>query len=73
MLRSLSLIIAALIAAPVLTVNADARPQKAVRNHAPPVKDCTRINGRSGYYGNPWCTPSQQRAWDRATSRRGRR
>jgi hypothetical protein len=30
-----------------------------------PVKDCTRINGRSGYYGNPWCTPAEQERWDR--------
>lgn len=27
-------------------------------------KDCTRYNGRWGYYGNPWCTPAEQRAFD---------
>lgn len=37
---------------------------------APVVKDCARINGRFGYYGNPWCTQAEQDAWDRATSRR---
>jgi hypothetical protein len=30
----------------------------------PPPKDCTRYNGRIGYYANPWCTPAEQRAWD---------
>ncbi|HRY07642.1 MAG TPA: hypothetical protein P5114_11020 [Hyphomicrobiaceae bacterium] len=30
----------------------------------PPRKDCTRINGRWGYYGNPWCSPAEQRAFD---------
>jgi hypothetical protein len=29
------------------------------------VKDCTKINGRWGYYGNPWCTPSEQARFDR--------
>jgi hypothetical protein len=36
----------------------------------PPLKDCTRFNGRIGYYGNPWCTEAEQRAWDLATERR---
>jgi hypothetical protein len=31
----------------------------------PPVKDCTRVNGRVGYYANPWCTPAEQERWDR--------
>lgn len=39
------------------------------RHHAAP-KDCTRFNGRWGYYGNPWCTPAQQRAFDRWDARR---
>ena len=30
-----------------------------------PLKDCTRVNGRFGYYGNPWCTPAEQRRFDR--------
>lgn len=33
-------------------------------------KDCTRINGRMGYYGNPWCTPAEQDRWDRYEARR---
>jgi hypothetical protein len=45
--------------------------RKSARTAQPlPVKDCTRINGRSGYYGNPWCTPAEQLAWDRAEARR---
>ena len=31
----------------------------------PPLKDCTRLNGKGGYYGNPWCTPAEQLRWDR--------
>jgi len=34
------------------------------------VKDCTRFNGRWGYYGNPWCTPEEQARWDRWSSRK---
>ena len=30
-----------------------------------PPKDCTKLNGRNGYYGNPWCTEAEQRQWDR--------
>jgi hypothetical protein len=30
-----------------------------------PVKDCTRFNGRFGYYDNPWCTPAEQARFDR--------
>lgn len=33
-------------------------------------KDCTRYNGRWGYYGNPWCTPAEQRAFDIWDARR---
>jgi len=35
-----------------------------------PIKDCTRINGKYGYYGNPWCTPAEQARWDRWSARR---
>lgn len=35
-----------------------------------PLKDCTRINSRYGYYGNPWCTPVEQARWDRWDARR---
>lgn len=37
-----------------------------------PVKDCTRIVGRYGFYGNPWCSPAEQRAFDRWETRRRR-
>jgi hypothetical protein len=36
----------------------------------PPPKDCTRINGRYGYYANFWCSESEQRAWDLWEARR---
>jgi len=29
-----------------------------------PARDCTRFNGRYGYYGNLWCDERQQRQWD---------
>jgi len=35
-----------------------------------PLKECTRINGRYGYYGNPWCSRSEQLRWDRWEARR---
>jgi hypothetical protein len=54
----------------VLAAPADAARRKSTRTWQPaPMKDCTRINGRWGYYGNPWCTKAEQDAWDRATSR----
>lgn len=37
---------------------------------AQPIKDCTRLNARMGYYGNPWCTPAEQARWDRYEARR---
>ena len=60
-----------LLAATALLANpADAAKRKGVRAwQQAPLKDCTRINGRWGYYGNPWCTKAEQDAWDRATSR----
>lgn len=47
-----------------------AAPQQAA--DVRPVKDCTRHNGRVGYYGNPWCTPAEQARWDRWEARRVR-
>ncbi len=35
-----------------------------------PAKDCTRVNGRYGYDGNPWCKVLEQLRWDRWTARR---
>jgi hypothetical protein len=44
---------------------------KARRAYADaPVRDCTRLNGRWGYYGNPWCSPTEQLRWDRWDARR---
>ncbi len=53
---------------------ADVTTAKGYRAHkgkegAAPVKDCTRINGRFGYYGNPWCTPAEQARWDAWSAR----
>lgn len=57
--------------AAVLALPAEAGKRKSARTWQPaPVKDCTRLNGRFGYYGNPWCTKAEQDAWDRATSKR---
>jgi hypothetical protein len=39
-------------------------------HHAAPLKDCTRFNGRWGYYGNPWCTQAEQRRFDRWEAKR---
>jgi hypothetical protein len=52
--------------------SSEAGGRKTARPLPLPMKDCTRVNGRFGYYGNPWCTPAEQRAWDRATSRPAR-
>ena len=35
-----------------------------------PVRDCTRINGRYGYYGNPWCSAREQARFDRWSASR---
>lgn len=42
-----------------------ASPARTRQLAAAPPKDCTRFNGRFGYYGNPWCTPAEQERWDR--------
>lgn len=68
MLRMLTCI--ALLLAMTFAVPTRAGARKAVRPAPPPLKDCTRLNGRFGYYGNPWCTPAEQNAWDRAEARR---
>jgi hypothetical protein len=63
---ALVIILAAMAASPSFA------DRKSVRTAQPPppLKDCTRVNGRSGYYGNMWCTPAEQQAWDRAEARR---
>jgi hypothetical protein len=42
-----------------------AHGSKRVNVREAPIKDCTRYNGRWGYYGNPWCTLAEQDRWDR--------
>lgn len=37
---------------------------------ATPIKDCTRFNGRIGYYANPWCNAAEQDRWDRWDAKR---
>lgn len=63
---SILLVLAALsVAAPALAESGrQQKPQRAWVQEAP-VKDCTRLNARFGYYGNPWCTPAEQERWDR--------
>jgi hypothetical protein len=70
MLRNLTCIALMLVVAAATGVPAEAGSRKGVRSALPPVKDCTRINGRWGYYGNPGCTPAEQLAFDRAEARR---
>jgi hypothetical protein len=60
------LILATLLLGPVLpaaTAHAEARSQKPHSAHAP-RRDCVPINGRFGYYGNPWCDTGSYRLED---------
>jgi hypothetical protein len=68
--RSLSCIALLVAIGAASAVPSAANDRRQARNPAPPAKDCTRLNGRYGYYDNPWCTPAEQRAWDRAEARR---
>jgi hypothetical protein len=43
---------------------ASAADAGSVHHHAP-IKNCKRYNGPWGFYGNIWCTPAEQRQWDR--------
>jgi len=73
MLRPLSLMMAFAIALSAgFAAPSDAGSRRGMRTYSAPLKDCTRLNGRFGYYGNPWCSPAEQRAWDRAQGRRSR-
>jgi hypothetical protein len=59
-----------LVALAAMTVPGAAKNYRAYKQdrgyvREAPVKDCTRINGRYGYYGNPWCTRAEQDAFDR--------
>jgi hypothetical protein len=49
----------------IMPAHADER-RRAVAPPPPPRtdRDCTPINGRSGYYGNPWCDTGSYRLED---------
>lgn len=71
---ALSVIVLA-IAVAATSSRADGRGHRTMTrptdgNLAAPPKDCTRLNGRRGYYGNPWCTPEEQHAFDLWDARR---
>jgi hypothetical protein len=70
MLRSVTCIALLLAMAAAFAAPAESRSRKYSGYWQAPVKDCTRINGRWGYYGNPWCSPAEQYRWDRAEARR---
>jgi hypothetical protein len=70
MLRSVTFIVALLAIAAASAVPAESRSRGYARTWKAPVRDCTRLNGRFGYYGNPWCSPAEQQQWDRASARR---
>jgi hypothetical protein len=70
MLRTLTCIALTFVVAATIASPSEAASRKGVRSAPPPLKDCTRVNGRWGYYGNLWCTPAEQQAWDRAEARR---
>jgi hypothetical protein len=73
-MRLLILLALALAGAGLHSADAEAgkRTKAPAWKPAPVVKDCTRLNARFGYYGNPWCSQAEQEAFDRATTRRTR-
>lgn len=71
MLRFIGLFLLAMALVGATAASPSYAGRKSTRTaQPPPVKDCTRVNGRWGYYGNLWCTPAEQLAWDRAEARR---
>jgi hypothetical protein len=62
--------IAVAVVVAMLGAAAEARGKQRGRLAEVPLKDCTRFNGRWGYYGNPWCTPAEQLRWDRWDAQR---
>lgn len=69
------LLIAALAMGPVFAASAPVSAAKAPRATAKhawqnpklrprPARDCTPLNGRYGYYGNPWCDTGSSRPPD---------
>lgn len=61
---------AATVLPPCAAAGAGATSSSHQAARAAPLKDCTRVNGRMGYYGNPWCTEAEQARWDRWDARR---
>ena len=57
--------LAAVLAASLAGAIAESRGKYQSKVVEPPLKDCTRLNGKGGYYGNPWCSPAEQLRWDR--------
>jgi hypothetical protein len=60
----------ALGAFPIYAAAGDARSEARRQAVDRPLKECTRINGRMGYYASPWCTPAEQVRWDRWEAQR---
>lgn len=73
LLRALTAI-AALTVLTLPAIAESARKSHTVRQalNTTPVKECTRLNGRVGYYANPWCTPAEQLRWDKWETTRKR-
>ncbi|AHB50190.1 hypothetical protein W911_10535 [Hyphomicrobium nitrativorans NL23] len=76
--RTALLLLAAFALLPPVTSAAEAGRRddgKRLASQTKPLKDCTRLNARYGYYANPWCTAAEQDRWDRWEARRlsGRR
>jgi hypothetical protein len=57
--------ICALIMVTALVGMASASDAGSRARYAPHLKNCRRYNGPWGFYGNIWCTPAEQRRWDR--------
>jgi hypothetical protein len=70
MLRAVICIAIAIVAATIPGASTEARGKQRGKLAEAPIKDCTRLNGRWGYYGNPWCTPVEQLRWDRWDAQR---
>lgn len=63
---ALALLLAGLMAAPTHAGTRKASDVSKLRSNlaGQPVKNCTKVNGRNGYYANPFCTPEEQRRFD---------
>ena len=70
MLRAIICIAIAIVVAAMPGGSTEARSKQWGKLAEAPLKDCTRLNGRWGYYGNPWCSPAEQLRWDRWDAQR---